>query len=407
MTPIRNWAVSVVIAASSLGVMACGLGTSLAPAITTSTPALTNTSAAQGSLQLSSTATASVAPNPFTAAPISPTPLILLLQIGKGSGGDLWTLTGQAQSLRQLTKWGYNYEPVVSPDGKTVAYLSTAAVVVNAGPGAVGSGFPPATIWLLNPVTDDATRIADQPAGVGYPSDKLIARNTPPAWSPDSSALAWVERDSISTRLMIYDVAKAKSRAITLDLPQQCCEGAFPVVYWGPKSIAVEAFNGTSPDSIQHTIYFMAPDGTRSIPATVPAMNVLGWVVKDGKSYLAGLRDAQTILVDPESGQSSEVAARLEQFAPGAPNGLTVASTADPKTWTISDHGSNVATIGFSRSVAISPDGTQVVYRQSDDANSLNPKAFVYGNGQTGVIAIPDTYRVQAVAWGPVAWRLQ
>ncbi|MCA9912000.1 MAG: PD40 domain-containing protein, partial [Anaerolineae bacterium] len=58
-------------------------------------------------------------------AQASPDPILLNIQ------GDLWAWTSADQPLQQLTDWGANEAPILSPDGRRAAYLSTSSLFVD------------------------------------------------------------------------------------------------------------------------------------------------------------------------------------------------------------------------------------------------------------------------------------
>lgn len=117
--------------------------------------------------------------------------LALLLVLG-GAGasgpsvveqdGDLY-LQESGRTVR-LTSYGRNQDPVVSPDGRWVAYLSFPAWVQ-------GGGYLATNVWVMNLKTRAARRLAYQPRGApgGGPyvcRDLLV-------WSNDSQTLLWFE----------------------------------------------------------------------------------------------------------------------------------------------------------------------------------------------------------------------
>src|SRR5258708_33613352 len=125
--------------------------------------------------------------------------LILLLCAGIGTAqaqqpaqpltleisGDYWTWSGAQSQLIRRTNWGYNLEPILSPDGKLVAYKSTAALVVNAikrnGP-SIG-GDMPANIWVIDITNGNSQQIGKQPPGASFQVDgvrnKYVIRSNP------------------------------------------------------------------------------------------------------------------------------------------------------------------------------------------------------------------------------------
>ena len=72
--------------------------------------------------------------------------------------GDLWRWDGS--TLTQLSTWGYNQRPVLSPDGQRVAYNSWATIAINAiAAGKPVVGTPPSNIWVMDINTADAAEL--------------------------------------------------------------------------------------------------------------------------------------------------------------------------------------------------------------------------------------------------------
>ena len=107
--------------------------------------------------------------------------------------GDIWRYDLTANTATQLTEWGYNGGPILSPDGRKIAYLSTSAEFVaqfEAGNVTQTSGTAPANVWVMDIATESFTLVADQTGASGARLPPLIA-----GWSPDSRRLAWLQID--------------------------------------------------------------------------------------------------------------------------------------------------------------------------------------------------------------------
>lgn len=148
--------------------------------------------------------------------------------------GDLWAYDPMTGTREQLTEWGYNGQPHLSPDGVHVAYLSQSEESVN-NPGAFYPGTPPTNIWLLNRTDGTFRRIADQSGG----GDILRSE---PAWSPDGSRIAWSELtltgqdiDWQGARLMIYDMRSGQTSMLANNYDMGMQDGGIymPPVTWG------------------------------------------------------------------------------------------------------------------------------------------------------------------------------
>lgn len=167
--------------------------------------------------------------------------------------GDLWNYTPQS-GIAQMTNWGYNGEPVQSPDGNLIAYLSGAEEVIESDQQYAGA--QPSSIWIVDRSTGSFTRIADQSAG-------LMLRSTP-AWSPDSTRLIWSELDADNyqsvARLMVYDLRTNAITALTSSFDMGYQDGGIfmPPVLWGEHGITrinYVGIGGPNPGNIVLDVY--------------------------------------------------------------------------------------------------------------------------------------------------------
>src|SRR5687767_2527522 len=76
--------------------------------------------------------------------------------------GDLWAWDGI--NLSKRTTRSHNGEPVMSPDGKKIAFNALATITVNEinRSGGIGGGGLPSDIWVLDIATNRAERLQDQ-----------------------------------------------------------------------------------------------------------------------------------------------------------------------------------------------------------------------------------------------------
>ena len=147
-------------------------------------------------------------------------PLIFIIH------GDLWSWVGPDQPLAQLTFWGMNDWPAISPDGTYVAYKSVARIFVDwlkTIQGGTGGYAPPENIWVLDVKTSETSRIADQPSDAVWdgPVDpgRYVLR-TEPSWSPNRQQLAWFEL-LIDTITFTSDEKIGTGQLVTYDLENQ------------------------------------------------------------------------------------------------------------------------------------------------------------------------------------------
>lgn len=156
--------------------------------------------------------------------------------------GDLWRVNLADDSEAQLTDWGYTGGPILAPDGRKLAYLSTSPEFIaqfKTGTATQTAGTAPGNIWIMDIATESLSLIVDQSGAstAGY-------LRSLPAWSPDSRQLAWLELDpggqDASAALRLHDImAKATSLlAENVDLGSQGSSIEMPLLRWGPGGIA-------------------------------------------------------------------------------------------------------------------------------------------------------------------------
>ena len=157
--------------------------------------------------------------------------------------GDLWKYSLNAGTAMPLTQSGYNGGPVLSPDGRSIAFLEAAPSFVsdfNAGVVRRTAGTPPADIWILDISAQSLTKIADQSgaSSAGY-------LRSAPAWSPDSRQLAWLQIDpQVQTlegaSLQVYSLVTGATASIADDvsLGYQESDIRVPGLRWGAGGIA-------------------------------------------------------------------------------------------------------------------------------------------------------------------------
>lgn len=340
------------------------------------------------------------------------TPLVLL------KGGDLWTWEAET-GLKQITTWGYNGVPYISPLGDWVAYTSTTRQVVEQMEANDGqmlfAGVAPNNIWLINPVTTEAERIADQPANFSLESSTYIIRSDP-AWSYDGRYLAWIEYTQSGLQLVLYDVPARASQIIVPELPFPFMDGGVyvPPVTFGNAMLAYTypTFNPDQQRMEQHLeVYDLS--GKR-LSQTVLGDYDTGfafdhvWVNHNTASAIILLyNDGTQRLLDPFTGSMQVVEGQLRMVNPSASNGMAIqlvhANDYSTIQWQPDQANTPLSYTALPHmpQIALSPDGQQLAY--------ITDTLYLWQNGQLEVV--PGTPRLDetpnGLAWGYTAWEFE
>ena len=180
--------------------------------------------------------------------------------------GDLYFWNNTIGTPRQLTEWGYNGSPVLSPDGSRIAYVSVAEEAVNRGSDPqsedsylIYSGTPANNIWVMDTATQDFERIADQ-------SPNFPVRRGTPVWSPTGDELAWVEYGAsgenfnVRAKLIIYNFVTQSTRETGIvNLGFQDAGLRLPFIQWGPGGISYQIFTFVESGDAQIQLYLIDP----------------------------------------------------------------------------------------------------------------------------------------------------
>ncbi|HRE47048.1 MAG TPA: hypothetical protein PLD47_04925 [Aggregatilineales bacterium] len=373
-----------------------------------------------------------------TAQPDDPA---LVLNVRPANGGYYesgdhyeWRASDPA-TLRQRSTWGYNRNPILSPDGQWVTYLSVAALGVSAireGRFPRGMGeVDPVNIWVISNTSPDEVRTATQPADgvLADPnglSDNIITRSAP-AWSPDASQLAWVEwgfgsnDPSNQVKLVVYDMTKREGTPVTVlvDTPIGYEGYILPQVRWGETGIAVlvtqiEYNQAAQNFTDRRIITVYSPEGSVISSSTVlntaqlPFDYDFIWV--DGVEHLFTI--GTEVLIDPRTGVQSELVGDpyyVSAVSADTQLGAYIAGD-DARTFGVNTQKGYIplAATGvgavysvysrISERVAIAPDGKHLVY--------VTDQGEAWISGMALNQKIPTTGMVTGVVWGPMRWVL-
>ena len=344
--------------------------------------------------------------------------------------GDLWAYHLATGAARQLTHWGYNGGPILSPDGARLAFLSTSADFAaqwENGSAQQTGGTPPANIWVMDLADETFTLIADQTGAspAGY-------RRSPPEWSPDGKRMAWLEidpqRQAIdSASLQLYDFHMNTHAAFPspIDLGIQGADIILPSLRWGQAGIArLLALAGAGGQPVLYMQIINVDSGeTRQFDLGLPAdSNSLDfvWVTRLNQSLLALRIEDYWETLDPADGARVRLLdpPRLQSRHANGGIQLIPASLANANGgWDIhwyAAHDASLYHTGYETPrvngwtmPAISPDGAQMAWHNGDSIGSWRlsledgNRAQASDASQRHAFPIPEPV---SVVWAPTAW---
>ncbi|HRF96926.1 MAG TPA: hypothetical protein PLZ51_17080, partial [Aggregatilineales bacterium] len=329
----------------------------------------------------------------------------------------------------QLTTWAYNFKPVMSPNGDWVAYKSWATITVEAinANAPMNPTEPPGNIWLIDPFTGDAIRIADQPADAVFgtaSNDRFVARSNP-VWSPDGLEVAWTEfiLPEYVSQLVVYNIASQTTRIAINGLPIGYEQSGPVDVIWGNLGIVYPTTNYNSGTELfEDTYYVYDPNGgggfnSFTITDQYEVNHGMFWFT--GTEFINGMDNGVALitgsnlpkLVNPVTGTTNDFMGILvgysawqsltqgnyvsfSQYNVNNDYGLIWSSQSSDGRF-LGDIGTSISYFDTFSKMAISPDGLSVAYI-ADDGSVL-----VWQNGITVQLPVSN---VEAVVWSPVLW---
>lgn len=341
--------------------------------------------------------------------------------------GDIWAWDGKA--LKARTQWGYNGRPILSPDGQNIAYLSVAKVAVDQiKQGKEMSGYLPQNVYILDIATNQALRIADQPAQATYGQPYYFVTRSQPTWAPDGTALAWTElvessgtNEAAQVSLVKYDRASRRTQKLAsiplADVPMipSALETA-----WGNGGIAVMSYiKGSEGDAIPQLIVYSTA-GKLILQKRVAEAGALIWMDDNGTPVI-GLQGATTkpdgslqgfywAVVNPATGTYGELssgvpAVRSVGADPNHPVLFSPNSTDPTLTWQLvaiqgtKSFDFEPKNLNLASELAIAPDHETAAYIQDSGVMVLSGNKLVALKGADGA-----AIDASGLAWGPVEW---
>jgi hypothetical protein len=333
--------------------------------------------------------------------------------------GDLWAYDRGANTLTQLTRWGYNQPPVMSPNGRYAAYTSVAEIAINAVRQFPDSQAAPASnVWIWDLQSGASARVGEQPPGASYgtgPNDMYALRGNP-VWSPDGGFLAWLETtvgpSLYRLELVIYDVANSRTKTRTE--VQVAGQPAALGPKWGAAGLAVRAASAPNVEGDSFLFYDNngSPRGTAQIPSDGQAVFDFTWAMLVSSEYLGvSYTNGAWKLINPVNFQVLAAPGLAELYSKTAPNPdqslrafyyPSTSGVAWAAAWGGAQYGLNFG--GFPSQIAPSPDGNALAF--------VTDAVYIFDGPNATLTRVPGTERIAVsrfatVAWaGQTAWRI-
>ena len=347
--------------------------------------------------------------------------------------GDIWRFNLADNTATQLTEWGYNGGPILSPDGQTVAYVSATedfVAQVNAGAATQTGGTPPTNIGVMDVASESFRLITDQTGA----SAAGILRSLP-SWSPDGRQLAWLQLDPNAqaldeATLQIHNLDTGLTAILhsNVDLGFQGSNIRMPSLRWGGGGIA--RFHYTFLDNNQNPFLFIEfYDPVTGFLARYDlglnanrdnSVRDFTWVNHLGRSLMALQIQDYWEIMDPQDGSRARLAEppRLKNRSISGALQLIPRSVANESGgWYIhwyATTGANVYDTGYKSArvnrnfrPGLSGDGTQMAWRNGDRVSTWyvgideDDRDTADGGGNGWVFPIPQPF---GLVWAPIEW---
>ncbi len=348
--------------------------------------------------------------------------------------GDLWAWNGPGSDMKQVTFYGYNQEPVMSPDGTRLAYMawSELAAAAVAGTGGIGSVELPGDIRVYDITSGQESIVADQPADAMFmltgslanpliESTNAIVRGQP-AWEPGGQRIAWTEYtypDSASQTLIIYDLARGTRTPVVTDLPPQV-DALTPLqVWWGQAGLVLRST--TQDENLMIADTFLVYDTMGKLLNEISVsqsaerfLTIFVLLTYEDKEYIgAGYSSGEWDLFDPLTGEIQPAPGVPELYCLKAPDALALAlvATQDGSIYQIVDEAGqmlgepvNMGRLPLNK-MSVAPDGEAVAFIPYDSAeNAYDSSLSIVSDDAVTRVEVNEEF---SLLWGPVAWRIR
>lgn len=351
-------------------------------------------------------------------AQLAPGPIIMT------TDGDLWAWNGAALPLTQLTSWGLNGGPVLSPDGTRVAYTSTSSIFVEWAQRQTGGGggyYVPENIWMLDIPSGHTFRIADQPADAVWDGPNNPGRyimRSKPVWSPDGQRLAWVElpvdmiasttdQPTDTAQLVIHDLVSGTDEILASFpfLHSDALRADFDV-QWGRPGIAVKSTTGSLISEWDLRIFDLAGNTITQIHEKSNYHGAFGAVWIRDADYLVDARSLDGTWLNGRTGEYEPMSGFPEMYSLSAPDGASLYLSGE--TWHLALPGQAPIDLGQSvQPCGIARDGQAVVYWRWEPNSPTGYPSVVIVQYPDRQVEIGRYQNAPGVVWGPVGWRVR
>lgn len=325
--------------------------------------------------------------------------------------GDLWKFNIINNISTQLTTSGYNYSPILSPDGQKLAFNSIPpeSLVRQSQGEYVGDAI--FNINIMDIATAESTLIADQ---VNARPEGILRSS--PTWSPDSTRLLWAEFNGNTQTFQTYDLNTGVTSIFADNLTVMVGDAdmvGFSQIEWSEGGIATMILDYTTAE-VSRNLEIYNPD-TGAVRAYNFPIELWGfkWVNYQGRELILLDGENRFELFDPATGASSALNSPphlKSKFADNSFSLFQVVTNENPRTleWYVDDGLSETPT-GYTgwTMPTLSSDGFTLAWHDEDGVSIWQSDI-----GETKLADNPpydneDYLKPQgssSVAWGVMEW---